>query len=76
MVREVERDVSKNIIIVPFKIEDVKMSPSMEYLVSMSHWLNACDQPLEKKLTDLVGNIKKLLYDNNSIGPKAENIKV
>lgn len=23
-----------------------------------------------------MGNIKKLLYDNNSIGPKAENIKV
>lgn len=76
VVREVERAVSKNIIIIPFKIEDVKMSPSMEYLVSMSHWLNACDQPLEKKMIELVGNIKKLLYDNNSIGPKAEKIKV
>jgi len=76
VIREVERAVSKNVIIIPFKIVDVKMSQSLEYLVSASHWLNACDQPLEKKMIELVGNIKKLLYDNNSIGPKAENSKV
>lgn len=76
VIREVERAVSKNVIIIPFKIVDVKMSLSLEYLVSASHWLNACDQPLEKKMIELVGNIKKLLYDNNSIGPKAENSKV
>lgn len=75
VIREVERAVSKNVIIIPFKIVDVKMSLSLEYLVSASHWLNACDQPLEKKMIELVGNIKKLLYDNNSIGPKAEKIK-
>ena len=76
VIREVERAVSKNVIIIPFKIVDLKMSLSLEYLVSASHWLNACDQPLEKKMIELVGNIKKLLYDNNSIGPKAEKIKV
>lgn len=76
VVREVERAVSKNIIIIPFKIEDVKMSPSMEYLVSMSHWLNACDQPLENKLTELVENIKKLMQAKNPFNQNntSENI--
>lgn len=76
VVREVERAVSKNIIIIPFKIEDVKMSPSMEYLVSMSHWLNACDQPLENKLTELVENVKKLMQAKNPINHNnnSENI--
>lgn len=50
------------------------MSPSMEYLVSMSHWLNACDQPLEKKLTELVGNVKKLMQANNTMNNNIENI--
>ena len=48
VLREVERAVSKNVIIIPFKIVDVKMSLSLEYLLIASHWLNACDQPLEK----------------------------
>jgi len=76
VVREVERAVSKNIIIIPFKIEDVKMSPSMEYLVSMSHWLNACDQPLENKLTELVENLKKLMQAKNPVNHNntSENI--
>lgn len=67
VVREVERAVSKNITIIPFKIEDVKMSQSMEYLVSMSHWLNACDQPLQKKLLELVDNIKSLIKKDDSV---------
>jgi hypothetical protein len=83
VVREVERAVSKNIIIIPFKIEDVKMSPSMEYLVSMSHWLNACDQPLENKLTEFVENVKKLMqakipvnYNNTSENIGNTNSKI
>jgi len=43
------------------------MSPSMDYLVSMSHWLNACNQPLVNKLTELVENVKKLMQAKSPV---------
>ena len=48
--REVERAVNHGIIIVPFKIEDVALSSTMEYFVSGTHWLDAIDPPFENHL--------------------------
>jgi hypothetical protein len=56
--REVERAVAKGAKILPFRIEDVPPSRSLEYFVSSSHWLDALTQPLEghiAKLGDTVG---------------------
>ena len=41
--REVERAVNKGLSILPFRIEEVRLSKSMEYFISAQHWLDAFD---------------------------------
>ncbi len=53
VMREVERAVSKSVPILPFRIEDVPLSPSMEYFISAPHWLDALSGPLEEHLERL-----------------------
>jgi len=59
--REVERAVSRGKAIIPFRIEDVMPSKSLEYFISAQHWLDAYTPPLEKHLQHLAKTIKILL---------------
>jgi TIR domain-containing protein len=59
--REVERGVHKGIPIVPFRIEDVPMSKSLEYFISAQHWLDALTPPLEQHLDYLARTVTLLL---------------
>ena len=61
--REVERAVNKETIIIPFRIEDVPMSKSMEYFLSSPHWLDALTPPLENHLQSLTKTVKLLLAE-------------
>ena len=61
VMREVERAVSKGIPILPFRIEDVPLSPSMEYFISAPHWLDAITGPLEAHLDRLAATAKVIL---------------
>lgn len=61
VIREVERAVNKGIPILPFRIENVTPSKSMEYFVSSSHWLDAMTPPLEKHLQKLGDTVQLLL---------------
>jgi TIR domain len=45
--REVERAVHKQLRILPFRIDDVLPSKSLEYFLSSQHWLDAFPPPLE-----------------------------
>ncbi len=54
VLREVNRSVSKDIPIVPFRIEDVTPSDSMEYFIGLTHWLDAFRPPFEEHLKKLV----------------------
>jgi TIR domain len=60
--REVERSVSKGIPIIPFRIEDVPLSKSLEYFISTPHWLDAITQPMEKHLQYLSQTVGMLLH--------------
>ena len=59
--REVERAVHKSIIIIPFRIEDVQLSKSLEYQLSLTHWMDAITPPLETHIQLLVDEIRPLL---------------
>jgi DeoR/GlpR family transcriptional regulator of sugar metabolism len=59
--REVERASSRNIPIVPFRVEDVQLSDELEYFVSLSHWLDAVAPPLALHLPVLATAIQKLI---------------
>jgi len=66
--REVERAVARNKALVPLRIEDVPLSPSMEYFISSPHWLDALTQPMAEHLVRLVEAVRPLLALANRSG--------
>ena len=61
VVREVERAVSNNVIIIPFRIENIDPTGAMAYFLSTEHWLDALTPPLEKHIEKLVNTIDLFL---------------
>ena len=61
VVREVERAVSNGMPILPFRIEDVQLTKSMEYFISSNHWLDACEGEVQNYYPDLLQAIQTTL---------------
>jgi len=59
--REVERAVNKGIPVIPFRIENVMPTKSLEYFLSTPHWLDAFTPPLDEHVRQLSNSIKRLL---------------
>lgn len=64
--REIERAVNKGIAIIPFRIENVLPSKSLEYFISTQHWLDAFTPPLERHLQHLLETMRVLLSPTDS----------
>lgn len=60
VLREVERAVSKRVAIIPFRIENILPSKSMEYFLSSSHWMDALIPPIEHHIQKLTNTVKLL----------------
>src|SRR5688500_322394 len=54
VLREVERSVHRTIPIIPFRIEEFELASSFEYFLSVPHWLDAMNGPLEEHIQRLV----------------------
>lgn len=61
VLREVERAVNKDVVIVPLRIDDAPLSDDMEYFISSPHWLDALTPPLERHLERLAETVQLLL---------------
>ncbi|MBP1929463.1 tetratricopeptide (TPR) repeat protein [Methanolinea mesophila] len=61
VVRELTHAVSRGVIIIPFRIENIPPSKDMEYLIGIPHWLDAMTPPLERHLVHLADTIRVLL---------------
>ena len=59
--REVERAVHKELSILPFRIEDVPPSRSLEFFLSTQHWMDAFPPPRERYYTRLCTHLKAQL---------------
>ncbi|MDE8349713.1 MAG: TIR domain-containing protein [Acidocella sp.] len=59
--REVERAVHLGIPIIPLRIEDVEPTKSLEFFLSMPHWLDAFTEPMERHLQYLVEVLQRVL---------------
>ena len=59
--REVERAVSKGITVIPFRIENPPLSKTMEYFISVSHWLEAETGPIDGHLARLSTAVRDTL---------------
>ena len=61
VVRELERAISREIPVIPFRIEDIRLSKSMEYLVCSHHWMDAFPPPMEDHIRRLGECVQTLL---------------
>jgi hypothetical protein len=59
--REVERAVHKQLSVLPFRIEDVLPSKSLEFFLSAQHWLDAFPPPREPHYAQLCTYLKTQL---------------
>jgi biotin transporter BioY len=67
--REVERGVNRGLSVIPFRIEDVPMSKTLEYFVSMPHWLDALTPPLQDHLDVLAKTTRTILEGTGAVLP-------
>jgi adenylate cyclase len=72
--REVERAVSAQKIIVPFRIENTVPTGAMEYALSNTHWLDALSEPLEPHIATLVSTARKMLGSGSVNGPEPSSV--
>lgn len=59
--REIERAISKGVKIIPFRIENVKLTEEMEYFISSCHWMDGYIEPKENHVSHLCDEIAKIL---------------
>jgi uncharacterized protein (TIGR03067 family) len=59
--REVERAISKGLIVLPFRIENISPAGAMEYALSNTHWLDGFTKPVERQFDRLATSVESLL---------------
>lgn len=69
--REVERAVHRRVAVLPFRVEDVLPSSSLEYFLSSQHWLDAFPPPIEPHYARLGAYLKSLLAAGTGAEPAA-----
>ena len=74
--REVERAASRDIQIIPFRIDDTPLSRSMEFFISAHHWFNAQEPPLERHFQKLADTAKQLLAQATTTRTKREEEQI
>ncbi len=69
VLREIERAVSKNITIIPLRLDITPLSTDLEYFLSSCHWMDAVSPPLEKHLEKLADVVDRLLGNKKRAEP-------
>lgn len=72
--REVERAVHRRVAVLPFRVEEVPPSSSLEYFLSSQHWLDAFPPPLEPHYARLGAYLRSLLAAGASAVPTPAGI--
>jgi hypothetical protein len=63
--REVERAISKQLPLIPFRVQNTLPTRAMEYCLGNTHWLDAFDPPLEAHIHRLATVVRRLLADSD-----------
>ncbi len=59
--REVERAISHSKPIIPFRIENVTPTGSLDYYIKSVHWLDAMTPPMERHIDSLAANVRRMV---------------
>lgn len=66
VLREVERAVQKDVVLLPFRIDEVPPTGDMEYFLSATHWLDALTPDLDRHLRELIRTSNSILKKTTS----------
>lgn len=69
VIREAERAMHHSKPIIPFRIEDVPMSPGLEFFLASCHWLDAMSPPLDAHIGSLASSVKRLTGEEPAPAP-------
>ncbi|MEW6071249.1 MAG: TIR domain-containing protein [Planctomycetota bacterium] len=72
--REVERAIHRGVMVIPFRIEEMEPTGSMEYFLSTPHWLDAIQPPLESHIARLAETAKALLGQSAPSGEPTSRV--
>ena len=59
--REIVLAANKNLVIIPFKIENVEPEPGKQYYLAQTHWLEAMNPPTKDQVSKLVERVRSIL---------------
>jgi hypothetical protein len=59
--RELSVAADYNLVIIPFKIDNVKPEPGKQYYLSRTHWLDAMNPPTQNQINLLVERVKSII---------------
>jgi tetratricopeptide (TPR) repeat protein len=65
---EIHLGFSRELTIIPFRIQDIPLSKGMNFLLGLVHWLDAMTPPLEKHLRTLANRVR------DHLGPQKQTI--
>ena len=68
--REVERAVDKGVYIIPFRVDDIEPTKSLEYFISTAQWMDAFPPPLERHFETLAKTVKAILAGAPPLPPE------
>lgn len=69
VLREIERAANRGISVLPFRVEDVVLSKSLEYFLSSAHWLDAYHGPIKHNLEKLANNAAIVVERQDAVRP-------
>lgn len=69
VLREMERAMHHGLPIIPFRLEDIPMSPGLEFFLASCHWLDAMQPPMEQHIAKLASATQSLLGREPDVVP-------
>ena len=73
VIRELTRAVTRNLLILPFRIEDILPTKNMDYLINTPQWFDAFPLPAQQYFGMLTDTIKTHLANSEPADPKPGN---
>jgi len=73
VIRELTRAVNRNLMILPFRVEDILPTKNMDYLINIPHWFDAFPPPAQQYFGTLKETIKTHLASPGPADPRPDN---
>ncbi len=73
VMRELTRAVTRNMLIIPFRIEEILPTKNMDYLINIAQWFNALPPPPQQHFAALTETIKSHLSGQQTEKPGPES---